>query len=104
LYPIRASKSQPSYKGELHDAQAGTVKCFNPAVGYGFLIEDDGTDVFVHVRAVQHAGFRRLEKGWRIEFSAFTNSKGRMAAKDLSPAALRIQDGRWHAGRWGRPA
>jgi CspA family cold shock protein len=41
----------------------GTVKFFNIDRGYGFIQPSDGsTDVFVHISAVQRAGYSSLRR------------------------------------------
>ena len=46
---------------------SGTVKFFNTERGYGFIVPDDGgNDVFVHITAVQKAGYSGLVEGARI--------------------------------------
>ena len=48
---------------------AGTVKFYNAGKGYGFIQPDDGgTDVFVHVSAVERAGMRDLVEGQKVSF------------------------------------
>jgi len=41
---------------------SGIVKWFNPTQGYGFIQPDGsgGKDVFVHISAVENAGFTSL--------------------------------------------
>lgn len=61
----------------------GTVKWFNPTKGYGFIQpEDGGNDVFVHISAVEQAGFRSLNEGQRVNFE-ITENRGKSAATNL---------------------
>ena len=42
----------------------GTVKWFNTQKGYGFINPDDeSSDVFVHITAVQNSGLNGLNEG-----------------------------------------
>ena len=62
---------------------AGTVKWFNPTKGYGFIQpQGGGKDVFVHISAVERAGFRSLNEGQAIEFELVSN-RGKTAAENL---------------------
>ncbi len=65
----------------------GTVKWFNPTKGFGFLQPDEGgNDVFVHISAVEAAGFRGLDEGERVSYELETN-KGKTSAANLKKAA-----------------
>lgn len=58
----------------------GVVKWFNAAKGYGFIGREGGEDVFVHYSAIQAEGYRRLEKGQKVEFTIEDGPKGLQAA------------------------
>ena len=64
----------------------GTVKWFNPEKGFGFIVPDEGgSDVFVHITAVEQAGFKTLEEGQKLEFELQEN-RGKQAAGNLKAA------------------
>lgn len=63
----------------------GTVKWFNTAKGYGFILPEDGTkDVFVHISAVQRAGMRSLAEGQKLEYEIARGDQGRVSAVNLN--------------------
>ena len=56
----------------------GTVKWFNEAKGFGF-IESNGKDYFVHFSAILTNGFKTLQEGSRVLFTAAPGKKGMQA-------------------------
>ncbi len=57
----------------------GTVKWFNESKGFGFIEQPEGSDVFVHFRAIQGDGFKTLKEGQKVEFSVIDGEKGPQA-------------------------
>jgi CspA family cold shock protein len=61
----------------------GTVKWFNPTKGYGFIQPDNGSkDVFVHISAVEKAGYSSLAEGAKVSFDV-VNNRGKDSAENL---------------------
>lgn len=58
----------------------GTVKWFNAKKGYGFITDDDGSEVFVHFSALKMDGFKELKDGEKVEFEVTSGEKGPQAA------------------------
>ncbi len=62
----------------------GTVKWFNTTKGYGFIAPDDGgTDVFVHISAVERAGLKSLADNQKVYYEMQSGRDGRSSAGDL---------------------
>jgi cold shock protein len=56
---------------------AGTVKWFNNAKGWGFILpEVGGEDIFVHYSSVQGAGFKKLIAGQSVSFEVEKGERG----------------------------
>ena len=63
--------------------QTGTVKWFNRTKGYGFIQPDtSGKDVFVHISAVQKAGYDGLAERAKLSFDVVAN-RGKESAENL---------------------
>lgn len=58
----------------------GTVKFFNAAKGFGFVIPDDGgKDVFISARTLERVGLMALEPNQRVRLQTRMGHKGPMA-------------------------
>ena len=60
---------------------SGTVKWFNDAKGYGFIMRGDGKDVFVHYSSIEGDGFRTLNQGQVVQYEELEGPKGLYAAR-----------------------
>lgn len=65
---------RPSSAGE-----EGTVKWFNVKKGFGFILRENGEEVFVHFRSIQGHGRRILRQGQRVRFDVIQADKGPQA-------------------------
>ena len=54
----------------------GHVKWFNDGKGYGFILNEDGQDVFVHFSSIQGEGFKTLREGDAVQFESTDGPKG----------------------------
>jgi len=63
----------------MAERETGTVKWFNNSKGFGFIVRDQGGDVFVHYSAISGDGFRSLEEGQKVEFTVTEGEKGPQA-------------------------
>ena len=58
----------------------GTVKWFNNKRGWGFIVKEDGQDIFVHYSAIKGDGFKSLVEGQRVQFDIEQGDRGPAAA------------------------
>lgn len=65
----------------------GTVKWFNSTKGFGFIApESGGSDVFVHISAVERAGLTSLADNQKVTFDVESGRDGRESAANLALA------------------
>ncbi len=66
----------------------GTVKWFNNAKGYGFILPDDGEeDLFAHYSSIMMDGYKTLKAGQMVSFEIIKGDKGLHATNICSAAA-----------------
>ncbi len=54
----------------------GVVKWFNEKKGFGFITNEDGSDVFIHYSGIVGDGFKTLAEGSQVEFEIENGDKG----------------------------
>ena len=72
----------------------GQVKWFDPKKGYGFIIGDEGQDVFVHYTSIMGEGFRALKDGETVSYELVKGEKGHQArnVQQQAPAVAASSD------------
>ena len=60
----------------------GKVKWFDSKKGYGFILTEEGQEIFVHYTGIVAEGFRALTEGQNVEFEIGSNEKGQQAMAD----------------------
>jgi len=57
----------------------GEMKWFNPAKGFGFAINKEGEDVFIHASLLRSHGLLSIEPGQQLLMKVITTNKGKEA-------------------------
>ena len=56
---------------------SGTVKWFNNAKGFGFILpENGGEDLFAHYSSIEMDGYKTLKAGQAVDFDVIKGDKG----------------------------
>ena len=63
----------------MAERETGTVKWFNDSKGFGFIVREQGSDVFVHHSAIKGSGYRSLKEDQKVEFTVTEGAKGPQA-------------------------
>ncbi len=68
----------------------GTVKWFDSKKGFGFIVNSEGKDVFVHFSTIEGEGFRALKDGEQVEYEQTQGNKGLLATNVRRMAAVQM--------------
>lgn len=55
---------------------SGRVKWFNEKKGFGFIVNSEGEDIFVHYKDIQGVGFKTLHENDSVTFVIDKGPKG----------------------------
>ena len=61
----------------------GKVKWFDNKLGYGFIKQDSGEEIFVHYSKIRGDGYKSLKEGQQVEFDIIQSPEGRTQAGDV---------------------
>lgn len=76
LKNVFSGLSRGYVSSQAGERQQGVVKWFHAPKGFGFILCDTGSDLFVHFTGIRTEGFRTLEEGQRVEFVVAQGAKG----------------------------
>lgn len=60
--------------------KTGKVKWFNAQKGFGFIVQEDGSDIFVHFKDIQ-GGVDGVRDNDRVNYEVGEGKKGKQAIK-----------------------
>ncbi|CEK11070.1 cold-shock protein [Legionella hackeliae] len=60
----------------MSQRETGHVKWFNEKKGFGFIVNEQGEDIFVHYKDIQGVGFRTLNENDSVTFVLDKGPKG----------------------------
>ena len=58
----------------------GKVKWFNAEKGFGFIVGEDGKDIFAHYSVINQEGYKALAEGDTVTYELKTTERGPQAA------------------------
>ncbi len=64
----------------------GKVKWFNAEKGFGFIVSEEGKDVFVHFSAILSDGYKTLNEGEEVTFDVVDGDRGPLAKNVVKSA------------------
>jgi len=82
---LKLGAATVSISKEVEIMANGIVKWFSNKKGFGFIEQEDGSDIFVHYSSIEMDGFKTLDEGERVTFEVEESDRG-PAAKNVKKA------------------
>lgn len=73
---MRHAEIADTQNAHKEEVMQGTVKWFNAKRGYGFIVGENGKDIFIHFTDIQAEGFKTLNDGDIVEYELVNAEKG----------------------------
>ena len=67
----------------MSQRETGHVKWFNEKKGFGFIVNQQGEDIFVHYKDIEGSGFKTLHENDAVSFVLDKGPKGFKAQEVL---------------------
>ena len=67
----------------MSERETGHVKWFNEKKGFGFIVNPNGDDIFVHYKDIQGEGFKTLHENDSVSYILDKGPKG-FKAQDVA--------------------
>ena len=74
----------------MSQREVGQVKWFNEKKGFGFIINQQGDDIFVHYKDIQGEGFKTLHENDTVSFVLDKGAKG-FKAQDVNVETQQVE-------------
>lgn len=84
ITPSAASDAGGNKRKAGGKQQTGSIKWFNATKGFGFIVGDDGAEVFVHYRNVEGLSKRNIKQGQKVSYVVRQSDRGPQA-EDVQP-------------------
>ncbi len=65
----------------------GSVKWFNNTMKYGFILSEEGKEIFVHFSEILSDGYKTLKRGDIVQFEIEESPKGAKAVQVIKIAS-----------------
>ncbi len=59
----------------------GRVKWFNENKGFGFIVKENGQDIYFHSSGIMGPGIKSISQGDKVTFDVVRGPKGMVATK-----------------------
>lgn len=73
---------------ELSDWVPGTLKFFDPVKGYGFIILEDGKEIYIGKATWLHSGFIVVPPKLKVDCQWYTHTNGKARAAGVRPRSV----------------